>query len=399
MSDAEVDRHPSRRQQIEEYELDRTNCRRSEAVGVLMSRNAVETKALHLTRGRWSSKCSIPFPQIVYGTSCLGNLYQAISKETKRDICRAWFEANEARPVVIDTAGKYGAGLALEVIGDCFRELKIAPEDVLISNKLGWQRTALRKPEPSFELGVWDQLKHDAVQQISYAGILECWQQGCRLLGEPYRPQLVSVHDPDEYLIRVSDPQQRARRLRNILAAYEALAELKDRGEVKSLGVGAKDWRVIEEIAERVELDWVMLAGCATIYRHPPEVLAFIARMAHRGIKVLNSAVFQGGFLIGEPYLDYREATPDKDQVAFTWRQSFRELCSRYHVSPALACIQFGLSVPGVVAVALNARDPRRVFENAAAVEEPIPSKFWKEAKQLGLIADSYPYLEKNRAC
>lgn len=371
---------------------------RNEAVGVLMSGELLETKELHSPRRRRSEVNDIPFSPIVYGTSCFGNLYRAISDEAKLEICRAWFETSAARPVVIDTAGKYGAGLALEVIGNCLRKLNIAPDDVLVSNKLGWLRTELREPEPSFEQGVWDQLTHDAVQQISYDGILECWRQGCQLLGEPYRPQLVSVHDPDEYLGKACNPEQRADRLQNILAAYDALAELKNQGNVKAIGVGAKDWRVIGEISEHVQLDWVMLAGSATIYRHPPEVLTFIARMADRGIKVVNSAIFQGGFLIGEPYLNYRRATPEKDRAAFTWRQSFLELCTRYRVSPALACIQFGLSIPGVAAVALNVRDHECVFENAAAIHDKIPSAFWKEARQLGLVADSYSYLEKSLA-
>lgn len=54
--------------------------------------------------------------------------------------------------------------------------------------------------EICIEPGTWDNLKYDAVQKISYHGILECWEQGCELLGGTYKPEIVSVHDPDEYL-------------------------------------------------------------------------------------------------------------------------------------------------------------------------------------------------------
>ena len=62
----------------------------------------------------------------------------------------------------------------MESIGKHLRHLAIAPENVVISNKLGWKRTPLRGPEPTFEPGVWANLSHDAEQQISYEGILDC---------------------------------------------------------------------------------------------------------------------------------------------------------------------------------------------------------------------------------
>ncbi len=77
---------------------------------------------------------------------------------------------------------------------------------------------------------MWADLQHDAEQQISYAGIHQCWEQGCELLDEPYRPQLVSVHDPDEYLARRRASDERRRRFDDVLDAYRALGELEQRG-------------------------------------------------------------------------------------------------------------------------------------------------------------------------
>ena len=217
----------------------------------------------------------IRIPPLVFGTSCLGNLYEALPRETKLAISREWF-AHVPAPVVLDSAGKYGAGLALEMIGANLRELGVAPDAVVISNKLGWMRTPLVAAEPTFEPGVWAGLQHDAEQRIDYAGIMACWEQGCELLGEPYQPQLVSVHDPDEYLAAAATADDRRRRFDHVLDAYRALADLRRRGEVRAVGVGAKDWRVVREIAAAVPLDWVMLANSLTILRHPPELLRFI---------------------------------------------------------------------------------------------------------------------------
>jgi D-threo-aldose 1-dehydrogenase len=333
-------------------------------------------------------------PRLVFGTSCLGNLYQALPRETKLAISREWF-ADVPKPVVLDSAGKYGAGLALEVIGANLRELGIAPEDVLISIKLGWLRTPLRAVEPTFEPGVWAGLEHDAEQCIGYDGILACWEQGCELLGKPYRPQLASVHDPDEYLAAALSTNERRRRFDEIVEAYRALADLKRRGQVRAVGVGSKDWRVIREIDAATPLDWVMLANSLTIYRHEPELLGFLAELTARGVGVINSAVFHAGFLVGGRFFDYRELSQADcdDRPLFAWRETFFALCRDHAVAPATACVQFALSPPGVAAVAMNTSNPANVAKNAQAVEANIPHEFWQAAKGENLISVDYPYV------
>ncbi len=93
---------------------------------------------------------SLTFPRIIFGTSCLGNLYRRIPDETKDGIVDACL-ATDTYPVVFDSAGKYGAGLALESLGK------------------------------SFEPGVWDGLEYDAEQRISAEGILDAYSSLARL--------------------------------------------------------------------------------------------------------------------------------------------------------------------------------------------------------------------------
>lgn len=339
-------------------------------------------------------KTGLRVPGIVYGTSCLGNLYEALPDSTKLDISREWF-AHHDPPAVIDSAGKYGAGLALEMIGKNLRELGVPPEKVVISNKLGWKRIPLTTPEPTFEQGVWVDLEHDAEQCISYEGILECWQQGCELLGEGYSPQLLSVHDPDEYLAAASSPTDREKRMDDIREAYRALHELKQQGKAKGIGVGAKDWRVVKEVAESSELDWVMLANSLTIYRHPSELLEFVEWLTQREIAIINSAVFHAGFLVGGQFFDYRVLSSDvpEDQPIFAWRDKFQSLCEQHNVEPAVACIQFAMTPPGVVAIALNTSNPQNVARNVASINATVPQEFWQDAQAQGLIDPAYPYL------
>ena len=120
-------------------------------------------------------KTGLVVPPVVFGTSCLGNLYEVVPDETKFAIVSEIFSHCPA-PVILDSAGKYGAGLALEVIGNSLRQLGVAPSQVVISNKLAWYRVPLRGAEPTFERGVWAGIAHDAEARISYEGILQCYE-------------------------------------------------------------------------------------------------------------------------------------------------------------------------------------------------------------------------------
>ena len=338
-------------------------------------------------------KTGLMVPPVIYGTSFMGNLYKELPWETKLSIMKEWFNATEL-PVVVDSAGKYGAGLALEVIGKGLDELGIEPEKIMISNKLGWYRVPLTSPEPTFEKGVWANLEHDAVQRISYKGIIDCWKQGNELLGK-YNAALVSVHDPDEYLAAADGPADRKKRLDDVVDAYRALFELKEQGEVKAVGIGSKDWTVIRELYEFVKFDWVMLANSFTIYRHPKEILDFIGHLSQNGTGVINSAVFNAGFLTGGRFFDYRIPDPadPEDKKLFEWRTKFFRVCDESGVQPGDACLHFAVSPPQISSVALNPSKPHRIRHNIEVLQQELPGKFWSELKKEGIIDKNYPYL------
>lgn len=339
-------------------------------------------------------KTEILVPSIIYGTSFMGNLYHELPGEVKLQIMNEWFAVPGSAPM-IDSAGKYGAGLALEVIGAGLKKLGVDKDDIIISNKLGWYRVPLATAEPTFEPGAWANLKYDAIQKISYSGIIECWEQGCELLGGYYKPQVVSVHDPDEYLFAATDATDRAKRLNNILEAYKALFELKAKGEVKAVGIGAKDWLTIRELYHHVQFDWAMFANKLTIYHHPPEIIEFIEQIHADGVGIINSAIFNAGFLTGGEFFDYRKINPDlaTDRKLLAWRETFFAICKTYDVAPGDACLKFAMAMPQVSAVALNPSKPERISRNMEVLAADLPSGFWKEMKEQKIIGEHFNYL------
>lgn len=326
-------------------------------------------------------------PPVVFGTSGLGNLYVELPFEEKLAIVGQCIKHAPGK-AVFDTAGKYGAGLSLESIGESLRQLGVPPSDVLISNKLGWYQVPLTTSEPTFEPGVWKGLKNDAVQKISYEGILACFHQGNALLGD-YTAQLVSVHDPDEYLATASSPKEEEALYHDILEAYRALAELKADGKVLGVGVGAKDWNIIQRIANDVALDWVMIANSLTVHDHPKALVDFIGELGEKGVTVINSAVFNGGFLVGSDYYNYQlmDKNTEEGSVLYAWRDKFWALCVKFDILPAEACFNFGFNIAGVRSVALNTTKSEKVRINAAMAIKDIPADFWRAMREEGLIA------------
>jgi len=294
-------------------------------------------------------RTGLTVPRVVYGTSYLGNLYTALPYTDKLELMKKWFECTET-PVTIDSAGKYGAGLALEMIGKGLADMEIHPDDIVISNKLGWYRVPLTSAEPTFEPGAWVGLENDCVQRFGYHEIRECYDQGNDLLGGLYKTEVVSVHDPDEYLLASESPEDRDKRFMEILESYRALFDLKKEGKVKAVGIGSKDWTIIRELYEHVPFDWVMFANSFTIFSHPEELLAFMDKLNIDGVGIVNSAVFHGGFLTGGEKFDYQAVDPDTDmgKILFGWREAFNALCEKHGVNPGDACLHFGLSHPAI---------------------------------------------------
>ena len=322
----------------------------------------------------------IEITPVIFGTSCLGNLYRILPYETKLELVRAWFRT-AAKPA-IDSAGKYGAGLALETIGRALRDLGIPAGSLTASVKLGWRRKPLAAKEPTFEPGVWAGLDYDAEQDISYKGILRCYEEACGLLGENCPIDLVSVHDPDEFLAGGGTRE-------DVLGAYRALFELKKSGRVRGVGIGAKDWRVIRGLYDDIKFDWVMFACAPTILRHPPELRGFMRQLKDDGVGIIDSALFNGGFLTGGSMLDYHKADPVRDAALFQKRADYLAVCGDFSIDPGAAAVEYGFHQPGVVAVSLNTSDPARIPVNAAYARHRSPAEFWAELKRRKVIDDA----------
>lgn len=90
-------------------------------------------------------------PPVIFGTSGLGNLFEAIAVGKKLDIVSECVRLSKEK-VVFDSAGKYGTVFFFRNAGQMLKQLNVHPDYVVISNKPAWVRRELKKEEPTFEL-------------------------------------------------------------------------------------------------------------------------------------------------------------------------------------------------------------------------------------------------------
>ncbi len=138
-----------------------------------------------------------------------------------------------------------------------------------------------------------------------------------------------------------------------------------------------------------------MLATSLTVYTHDAKLLSFVQTLSEHNVAVINSAVFNAGFLTGGQFFDYRKITGANpgDAELIAWRERFHELCSRFSVLPAEACVAFGMSPPGIVATALSSVRADRTAQNVNMCNATPPNEFWLAMKESKLLDADYPYL------
>lgn len=287
----------------------------------------------------------VEIPPIVFCSASLGNVTRVITEQAKVAICGEWFRHLEP-PVVCHTSYRYGDGVALEVLGRALRRFEVPGREIAI--------------ELSIEGEVGD--------------IKGSWDKSCWLLGTEYRPKLISIKNLDA-------------------VNWQAAANLKAANAVQGVGIETRDWQAVARGVAAIKPDWVTFAGGCTVMRHATDCLALLTELASQQIPVILAGVFDGGFLVGGNRLDGRPVSFDvEEQRAFiSWRKAFVALCDGHGISPAHACIQFALSLPGVVAVQIDSSYSDRVSENIRSAFVEVPANFWASMREEGLLEIDIP--------
>jgi len=304
-----------------------------------------------------------------FGLGCapLGGMYEAVTDEQARaTVDRAW----ELGVRYFDTAPLYGSGLSEERVGSALRGR--AGDELAVSTKVGRLLEKGGSADPIFE----GARAAAAVFDFSYDGALRSLESSLERLGLD-RVDIALIHDPDDHYDEA------------VAGAYPALAQLRDEGVVRAIGVGMNQTELLVRFARETDVDCFLVAGRYTLL-DGGALAELLPLCVERGIAVIAGGVFNSGILAsgdGNGRFDYRPAAPELGARV----RRIAAACARWEVPLQAAALQFPFGHPAVACVLVGCRSPAEVSDDVRLFELELPSGLWDELRAEDLLPDGAP--------
>lgn len=304
------------------------------------------------------------------GGAGIANLLHAVSDEDARATVDAAWDVGVRG---FDTAPHYGLGLSERRLGAALADRPRS--DYLVSTKVGRLLVPGRGDGDDLASGGFA-VPDDLVRQWdpSPSGVRRSLDESLDRLGLDH-VDIAYLHDPDVYSLTDGLTQ-----------ALPTLAELRDEGVVRAVGVGSNSVSALETAVETGLCDVVMLAGRYTLLEQPAASL--VARCGELGVAVVAVGVYNSG-LLGQDRPDasatYDYATAPAPVLARA--NAVADVCERHGVTLPEAALAFPRRAAAVRAIALGAQSAEQVRENAARAAADVPEALWGELRAAGLLS------------
>ncbi|GAA0841106.1 aldo/keto reductase [Streptosporangium amethystogenes subsp. fukuiense] len=301
-----------------------------------------------------------------FGAAPIGNLFSEVGEDVARAAVDAAYEAGIR---LFDTAPHYGLGLSERRLGAALAD---RPRDsYTLSTKVGRLLVPAEGPFGRDEQGFDVPADLRRVWDFSRDGVRRSLEESLARLGLD-AVDIVLIHDPDDHWEQA------------VGEAYPALAELRDQGVVKAIGVGMNQAGMLARFVRETGVDMVMLAGRYTLLDQSgaDELLPLCAG---RGVSVLAAGVFNSGLLATHDPSGTYDYAPAPGPLLERARR-IAAVCDRHGVTLPQAALAFPLRHPAVATVVVGARSATEVTRNAALTACPVPEELWADLAAEGLI-------------
>lgn len=319
--------------------------------------------------GQFTTRTGLLMPVFGMGTAQFGNLYRATTDEA----CAGAVEAAWSAGVrYYDTAPHYGLGLSERRLGAA---LAGRPRDeYVLSTKVG----KLLVPNPA-GLGTQDD-EGFAVEattkrswDFSRDGVLRSLEGSIERLGVD-RIDVVYLHDPDDHWDEAST------------TGFAALAELRDQGVVRAIGVGMNQSAMLARFVLETDPDLVMCAGRYTLLEQGAEDDLLPAAL-ERGVGVVAAGVYNSGLLSRKrPPVDAQYDYSDAPRDVLDRTNRIADLCEAHGLTLPEVATVFARRHPAVVSTVLGLRSAEQVASGVDRFAVQVPEGLWQELESAGLL-------------
>ena len=314
------------------------------------------------------------------GGAPLAGLYTGVTEEQAARVVNTYLDHG---PGFIDTAPLYGSGVSETRLGAALSERVrgggALDGDVRNAFVLATKVGRLLVPNPSRDQDVWsdDLPPIGPVFDYSYDGTLRSLDESLERLGLD-RVDILHIHDPDNHYEEA------------MKGSYRALVRLREEGVIQAVGVGMNQAKMLARFAVEGDFDCFLCAGRYTLVDHTA-LKRLLPLCEERDISIIVGGPYNSGILaqgaVKEATFDYRKAPAQiMDRV-----RRIEAVCARHGTPLKAAALQFPLAHPAVAAVIPGARSPEEVDENVQMAGFEIPSDFWAELLEEGLVPDDAP--------
>ena len=319
------------------------------------------------------------------GGTTFGNMYSALDEQEGLDVIDASFAAGVR---YFDTAPLYGYGMSETKMGPGLA--RYDRDEIVISSKVGYVLKERQEGDDYVDLFI-DAPKMTTYFDYSRDAVLRSIEGSLERL-KTDRLDIVLIHDPDDGKSILPDwvPGDRARFDEVMAGAYPALAELREQGVVKAIGLGMNQWQMLADFARAGDFDAFLLAGRYTLLEQE-SLRELLPLCSERDVRIIiggpyNSGILATGAIAGATHNYAAAPEPMLERV-----RGIEAVCARHEVPLQAAALQFPFGHSSVATVIPGARTVAEVEGNVGFLQHAIPADFWAELKQEGLIDASSP--------
>ena len=319
------------------------------------------------------------------GGTTFGNMYSALDEQEGLDVIDASYMAGVR---YFDTAPLYGYGMSETKMGPGLARYN--RDEIAISSKVGYVLKERQEGDDYVDLFV-DAPKLTSYFDYSRDAVLRSIEGSLKRL-KTDRLDIVLIHDPDDGKSIEPGwvPGDRANFDQVMAEAYPALAELREQGVVKAIGLGMNQWQMLADFARAGNFDAFLLAGRYTLLEQE-SLRELLPLCAERDVRIIiggpyNSGILATGAIAGATYNYAAAPEPLLERV-----RGIEAVCARHDVPLQAAALQFPFGHSAVATVIPGARTVAEVEGNVGFLQHAISADFWAELKQEGLIDAASP--------
>jgi D-threo-aldose 1-dehydrogenase len=196
------------------------------------------------------------------------------------------------------------------------------------------------------------------------------------------------IHDLDSMY---HDPPTTEAHTRALMdGGMKALNELKSAGDIKAFGMGINLKEQLADLAQRVDLDFALVAMPYTLIDQD-SLHTGMKACVDRGVSVIVGAPFASGILATGSKGSLKYAYAKADPAIVQKVQCIEEVCAAHSVSLQAASLQFPLAHPAAASIIPGAANADEIKANVASIDADIPARFWADLKSEGLIVADAP--------